>query len=288
MSDMVSNDGWDEKLKVPDGSGAPTAAAAVTALGNDNLDALFVYFDAVDLAGHASGFNPSNPSYMAAIEGVDGHIGTVLNALYARPNYAQEDWLILVITDHGGIGTGHGGGTDVERHIWWIGSGSAIDNQTITGADPGSYQYTGFPYYVNAVDTAILRQTPVQTDIAVTALHHLIYDTCINPEDVTAWDLDGKSWLKKTTTAVAESTAQPTITIYPNPATDLVTLWFENKQNGKVNYAVYTAEGKLVSVPFVINSQNKLTLNFQGNAAGAYFVKLSIGGTEYTKRLVLN
>jgi hypothetical protein len=287
MSDMVSNDGWDEKIKVPDGSGTPTAAAAVTALANDNLDAMFVYFDAVDLAGHASGFNPSNPSYIAAIEGVDGHIGTVLNALYARPNYADEDWLILVITDHGGIGTGHGGGLEVERHIWWIGSGDAIQQQTITGADPGSYQYTGFPYFIAAVDTAILRQTPVQTDIAVTALHHLIYDTGTNPEDVTAWDLDGKSWLK-TITPVAEIPTETYVSVYPNPASDLVTLWFENKKNSKVTYAVYTNDGKLVSVSSVINSQNKLTLNFEGNADGMYIIKLNIGGNEVTKTVMIN
>jgi hypothetical protein len=287
MSDLVSNDGWDQKIKVPDGAGTPTAAAAVTALANDNLDALFVYFDAVDLAGHASGFNPSNPSYIAAIEGVDGHVGTVLNALYARPNYANEDWIILITTDHGGIGTGHGGGTDIERNIWWIGSGDAIQQQAITGTDPGSYQYTGFPYFVEAVDTAILRQTPVQTDIAVTALHHLIYDTGTNPENVTAWDLDGKSWLK-TITSVTEKPTEIYVSVYPNPASDLVSLWFENKKNGRVNYAVYTNEGKLVNVPTVITSQNKLTLNFEGNADGVYFIKLNIGGNEVTKRVLIN
>ncbi len=129
MSDNVYNDGWDEKIKVPDGEGEPTEQAAIAALQNPDLDALFVYFDAVDLTGHSSGFNPNNPNYIAAIEGVDSHLGPVLNALKARPDYANENWLVLLITDHGGIGTGHGGGSDEEEHIWWMGCGSAVPHR---------------------------------------------------------------------------------------------------------------------------------------------------------------
>lgn len=289
LNDNVYNDSWDKKIQVPDGGGVLTADSAVANLANPNLDAMFVYFDAVDLAGHDSGFDPNNPAYISAIEGVDGHIGTILNALYARPNYAQEDWLILVITDHGGNGTSHGLATTMERNIWWIANGDAVDHKQLAGGDPGTYtQLYQLLYQIPAVNPAILDTVPVQTDIAVTALHHLIYNTGTNPEDVAEWALDGKSWLKLPTALNDKTDVKVDVGIFPNPTTDLVTLWFENKQNSKVNYAVYTADGKQISVPFVINSQNKLTLNFQGNASGVYFVKLNIGGAEYTKRLVLN
>lgn len=288
MSDLVYNDGWDEKIKVPDGAGTPTAEAAVTALQNDELDVLFVYFDAVDLAGHASGFSTANPSYMAALEGVDVHVGTVLNALYARPNYANEDWLILVITDHGGIGTGHGGGTQVERKIWWIGKGSTIDLQTISGEDPGSYQYNGIPYFVAPVDPAKLKQTPVQTDIGVTALHHLLYDLDINPEEVPAWNLDGKSWLKKTTSIKQNTTTQPNVVLYPNPTSQFLSIWFENKTNETVNLTITNLEGKVFTAPVTTSNANKITLDIQNLAQGNYIATLTIGKQVISKPFIVS
>lgn len=285
MSDNVYNDGWDEKIKVPDGAGTPTAAAAVEELANPDLDCIFVYFDAVDLAGHANGFNPNNSSYMAAIEGVDVHIGTVLNALYARPNYSQENWLILLSTDHGGIGTGHGGGTDEERQIWWIASGAAVEHQEITGSDPGSYQYTGFPYFVGAVNPVVLKQTPVQTDIAVTALHHLLYDTGINPENQPAWAFDGKSWLSVFSSV--DETKDNDIALYPNPAKGYVTVWFDNASNEKVSYSVFDISGKLITAESVFQNNNKLTLDMYGKDCGAYTINVLVGDKQFSKKFIL-
>ena len=35
-----------------------------------------------------------------------------MTAMQARPSYADEDWLVIVVTDHGGSGTGHDGHID--------------------------------------------------------------------------------------------------------------------------------------------------------------------------------
>ncbi|BFM44505.1 hypothetical protein CFS9_31460 [Flavobacterium sp. CFS9] len=93
---------------------------AVNALKNDNPDALFLQFDDVDHAGHSSGFSGSVPQYKAAIETTDSYIGEILNALKSRPTYNDEDWLIIVSTDHGGVGTSHGGSSYQERNIFTI------------------------------------------------------------------------------------------------------------------------------------------------------------------------
>ena len=42
----------------------------------------------------------------------------ILEAIRTRDTFLQEDWLILVTTDHGGIGTSHGGQTPEERSTW--------------------------------------------------------------------------------------------------------------------------------------------------------------------------
>ncbi|MBJ6368063.1 alkaline phosphatase family protein [Snuella sedimenti] len=104
---------------------------AIAELASDDLTALFVHFDDVDHAGHSTGFSPTNPNYLNAIETVDNAIGSVISALKTRSNYSKEDWLILVSTDHGGIGTSHGGNSEEERTIFVIASGDAIPQKEI-------------------------------------------------------------------------------------------------------------------------------------------------------------
>lgn len=139
------------------------ALAAIKALQKDSPHALFAYFGAVDETGHRHGFHPSVPEYMAAIETVDQLVGQLLETLRARPQFEAENWLILVSTDHGGQGTGHGGGHDKEeiRNTFLIVSGAA------------------------AKQGQIAEQTFL-VDLPVTALKHL--GVKIDP----AWKLDGR------------------------------------------------------------------------------------------------
>lgn len=282
LIDDVNNSNWDKQILVPDGGGVLTADSAVVQLANPNLDCMFVYFDAVDLAGHDTGFDPANPAYISAIESVDTHIGTILNALYARPNYAQEDWLILLVTDHGGINTIHGTCGNTVRQIWWIANGDAVDHQQLAGGDEGT---TYAPYqFLCSLDAFPVGQnvTPVHTDIAVTALHHLIYDIG-KPSDYPAWALDGKSWLKEPT-GIEEQTANGTLNLYPNPATGLVNLSFDNAANVPVSYTIYNAEGQIVKGAANINTQNKLSVDMNDVPTGLYFISLTVNGKLIGKR----
>jgi predicted AlkP superfamily pyrophosphatase or phosphodiesterase len=85
-------------------------AEAVKQLREGNPDALFLYIGQVDETGHARGFHPTVPDYIAAIERADALVGRTVAAMKARPTYAQEDWLVIVTSDHGGKGTNHGSG----------------------------------------------------------------------------------------------------------------------------------------------------------------------------------
>ena len=102
---------------------------AAALLRGQNPDALFVYFGQVDETGHAAldaagKFSPDNAPYLDAIGRVDALTGDVLAALRARPHFAEEDWLILVTTDHGGTGTSHGKQSPEERNIWLLANGA--------------------------------------------------------------------------------------------------------------------------------------------------------------------
>ncbi|HEY2841437.1 MAG TPA: alkaline phosphatase family protein [Pirellulales bacterium] len=101
--------------------------AAVKELTEEDPTVVFLYIGQVDETGHKDGFHPTVPSYLKAIERADGFIGEVLKAVQARKTFDQEDWLVLVTADHGGKGTGHGGGHKIPeiRNSFVIVSGDA-------------------------------------------------------------------------------------------------------------------------------------------------------------------
>lgn len=143
---------------------ARLAKACATHIREANPDAVMLYLGQVDETGHAKGFHPKVPEYLAAIERVDGHIGEVVAGIQARPTIAQEDWLVIIATDHGGIGTGHGGGRKIEeiRRTFMIVSGPSA---VVGKPDEQTYQ----------------------VDVVATALTHL--GITLKPE----WKLDGRA-----------------------------------------------------------------------------------------------
>ncbi len=80
--------------------------AAITAetcrrLTNSNPDVFYTILLDVDSAGHSYGWGPTVPQYVQAIESADARVGQIMAALYARPSYTNEDWLVIILTDHG-------------------------------------------------------------------------------------------------------------------------------------------------------------------------------------------
>ncbi|UUU41866.1 alkaline phosphatase family protein [Streptomyces sp. NBC_00162] len=101
------------------------AAAAAAELQGQNPDAAFVYLGEIDVAGHSYG--AASQQYLDAIGRVDTLIGQVLTAVQNRPTYSQENWKILVTTDHGHTNSGgHGGSTIQERGTFVIAKGAGI------------------------------------------------------------------------------------------------------------------------------------------------------------------
>jgi predicted AlkP superfamily pyrophosphatase or phosphodiesterase len=138
-----------------------SVSAAAMALATTDVDAAFVYIGNPDEVAHQHG--ALGPEYRAAIARADQQVAELLRALRSRPNYAREDWLVLVSTDHGHRDEGgHGGTSPEEATIFYLASGPSV-------AAP-------------APDV-----TPVIVDVAATALTHL--GIAIRPE----WELDGKA-----------------------------------------------------------------------------------------------
>ena len=110
--------------------GDDVARRAVEVLEKHDPDLVFLHFDGADGAGHGSGYSEDNPAYLQAIERADRNLGKVLEAIAARPHAEFEDWLVLVTTDHGGTGTGHGQDILEHRQSFILASGRSVGERT--------------------------------------------------------------------------------------------------------------------------------------------------------------
>jgi predicted AlkP superfamily pyrophosphatase or phosphodiesterase len=144
--------GWDE-------GDAASVDLAVEHLSRAHPDAMFVYLGAPDEVSHQTG--SIGEEYREAIARADARVGRLVEAVRARPTFDDEDWLVLVSTDHGRRAEGgHGGDTPEEQTIFYVASGPSASRGTLA-------------------DTVRI------VDVAVTALAHLGIDA--EP----AWQLDG-------------------------------------------------------------------------------------------------
>ncbi|MBN4052573.1 alkaline phosphatase family protein [bacterium AH-315-K20] len=115
--------------------GDQKAAAAAAALlagthpdyPDTDVDAMFLYIADVDNAGHAHGFHPEQHDYLEAISVADGQVGQVLDAMRDRAEILDENWLVILTTDHGGsMDKGHSGNTPEKRTIPFLVSGRDV------------------------------------------------------------------------------------------------------------------------------------------------------------------
>ncbi|QDP95796.1 hypothetical protein FOE78_07695 [Microlunatus elymi] len=83
-------------------------------LAERDYDLSFVYFAGTDKTAHLSG--TLGKDYRDAIVQEDRWTGELINTIRQRPNFAEEDWLVVITTDHGHWDEGgHGGNSWQER-----------------------------------------------------------------------------------------------------------------------------------------------------------------------------
>ncbi|MCH5719361.1 alkaline phosphatase family protein [Niabella hibiscisoli] len=116
----------DISFKLNPGTDVATEQAMINELSTQDPGVLFCHFDDVDHAGHATGFSASNTDYVNAVKATDIRVGHILEALKKRKSFALEDWLIVIASDHGGIGNSHGGNSYLERNSFIILHNKAI------------------------------------------------------------------------------------------------------------------------------------------------------------------
>jgi predicted AlkP superfamily pyrophosphatase or phosphodiesterase len=109
--------------RIEDSDGPQKAVEhGVAYLKQERPQLLFIHLDHVDDAGHNHGHG--TPQYYAAVEEADRLIGVVLRGL-EEAGIADRS-VVLVTSDHGGVGKKHGGSTMAEIEIPWIISGHGV------------------------------------------------------------------------------------------------------------------------------------------------------------------
>lgn len=103
-------------------SEAATANLAASYLTGKKPTFTFIHLDHVDGAGHRAGHG--TPEYYASVAWADSLIGMIVDA--TRQAGMHENMVLLVSSDHGGIGLGHGGETLAEVEIPFIVYGKGV------------------------------------------------------------------------------------------------------------------------------------------------------------------
>lgn len=117
---LLERDACDEIKHTPGPD--KTTARAVSYIKAAKPHFLFVHLDHVDHVGHAVGHG--TPEYYKAVEAADSYIGEIVAALSDAG--MLDETVIIVSSDHGGRGKGHGGATMAELEIPWIIAGPGV------------------------------------------------------------------------------------------------------------------------------------------------------------------
>lgn len=82
----------------------------INSVTTEDCDISFCIFELPDHTGHETkpGFWNGNPQYVKAVTECDKNAYKIINAVKARKTYDDEDWLIIISSDHGGHRTTHG------------------------------------------------------------------------------------------------------------------------------------------------------------------------------------
>jgi hypothetical protein len=125
-----------------------------------DVEAVFVQLDEVDVWGHRAGYGSWSPFYYRAVVRADRMVGAMVETLAARRGAGEEDWLVVVTSDHGGRWFSHGADDEPNRRVPLVVFGARARRGPLAG-EPGV------------------------VDVAVTSLCHLGVEVC--PE----WGMDG-------------------------------------------------------------------------------------------------
>jgi hypothetical protein len=118
--------------------------SVVSLLSKKNPDLLVANFNSVNMAGVSGSFSATNAGYKNAVIKVDEYIGQIMTALKARPNYNKtEEWLVIISSNHGGIGNAYGGNSAKETDVFTLYYNENLKKQELVTGGYNSVTFSG-------------------------------------------------------------------------------------------------------------------------------------------------
>lgn len=134
------------------------AAYAAKDISRKAPDLTWVYLQYTDDMGHRFG---ASPEMDLAIQEADRQVGLIWSAIKEREKKFDEDWMIVITTDHGrGEGGFHHGGQSDEERATWIISNKLFNE--ISGNTPGIVDL--FPTIANYMGVVIPKNQAMEVD----------------------------------------------------------------------------------------------------------------------------
>lgn len=173
------------------------AREAARGIANDAPDLSWVYLWYTDDAGHFEGNGAFFDEYVVK---ADRQIGQIWEAVRYREEHFDEEWMVVVTTDHGRTEDGHGhGGQSARERTTWVATNRPVNSHfhspglAITDIAPSICRFMGFDVprdvlweqdgmpFIGQVDIACMGTMPYDDDIILTW-------ECLNPgAEVTVW-----------------------------------------------------------------------------------------------------
>jgi Type I phosphodiesterase / nucleotide pyrophosphatase len=119
----------DKKRDYMSGIDESVAKKAAAIIQTKAPDLSWVYLEYTDDMGHMHG---DSPEFYTSVELADKRIGYIWQAIQYRQQHFNEEWLIVITTDHGrdsATGKGHGGQSNRERASWIFTNAKNINQQ---------------------------------------------------------------------------------------------------------------------------------------------------------------
>ncbi|MEX6625499.1 hemopexin repeat-containing protein [Tenacibaculum salmonis] len=250
---------------------------AIEAINTKESDFVFVHLDDIDGVGHSVGFGNS---YNKAITKADEQFGKIVSEIEKRTN---EDWLIMVVTDHGRAigGYGHGGQSLQEKTIF-VGM-NKIGNEEFTSVVSTIPNKNFNSIYGNVAQTAIVPSVLTHLGVSIKKEWQLNSTSLVGNVGAR------KVMMQNTNTIYWESNLSNNVDIYRNnvflnsvPAQQ--GFFVDNESEGIVNYTLLL-NGQTASV---VSSNSKIIagLDWNDNLNNiAYFFKSDNKYVRYNKVL---
>ncbi len=99
----------DQAILIMNGSMSAMEGAKKTKwIPGTDIDCMMLYLDSMDIFGHGFNFSVFEDTYYNKMIEYDKRLGELFTAVKNRPNFKNENWQIIIVSDHGGYLRSHG------------------------------------------------------------------------------------------------------------------------------------------------------------------------------------